>query len=384
VRRRLLIEPGPGEWRAALVEDDDAVELHVVRGERVEAGGHHLGRVLRAAPGLAALLVDIGDARPGFLPFGEIAPPGARLAEGERVLVRVRRPAQGGKAARLTMALGPDAAALRAAAAGRARPSRLDPPPSPAHSLARAVPAAPEEILVADPAAIASVRAAFPGIAVAHRIETAWPVALDALVEEALAATLAVGGAGAVHIEATRAAVLIDVDSGTPEGTSSPEETARTANLAAARVVARQLRLRNLGGGIVVDFVGLGQRGTRERVRQALAAALAADPAQPRILGWTRLGHLEVVRPRGGVPLAEILLDDAGRPSAATVALAALRALCREARARPAQGWHLAAAPEVAAAAAAILPALIERFALRVVVEPDPARSRERFDIAPG
>ena len=123
-----------------------------------------------------------------------------------------------------------------------------------------------------------------------------WPVDLDALFDEALSPTVALAGGGSVHVDAARAAVLIDVDSGTPE-TGSPERTALAVNLAAAAVIARQLRLRSLGGGIVIDFVGLDDRAGRERVRAALAAALAADPARPQLLGWTRLGHLELVRP---------------------------------------------------------------------------------------
>ena len=63
-------------------------------------------------------------------------------------------------------------------------------------------------------------------------------------------------------------------------------------------VIARQLRLRQLGGGILIDFAALEGPRARERVRQAMIAALAGDPARPQVLGWSRLGHLEIVRPR--------------------------------------------------------------------------------------
>jgi len=231
---------------------------------------------------------------------------------------------------------------------------------------------------------IPEIRAAFPASAIVHQVQSDWPVALDPLVEEALAATLPAGATGAVHLQATRAAVLIDVDSGTPEEGGSREQTALAVNLAAATIVARQSRLRNLGGGIVVDFIGLERRGMRDKVRTALETALLPDPAQPRVLGWTRLGHLELVRSRHRRPLAEILLDDSGHKSVLTVAEEALRAVRREARASPGGTWRLRAAPEVAAAAAAILPALAERFALRIAIEPEPGRPRERFDILPG
>src|SRR5206468_3205813 len=185
---------------------------------------------------------------------------------------------------------------------------------------------------------------AFPGYAVDHQPDPEWPIDLDALFDQALVESVALPGGGFVHIEVTRGGVLVDVDSGTPE-TGTPERTGLAVNLAAARRIARQLRLRSLGGGIVVDFVGMDSRASRERVRAALAEALAPDPARPQILGWTRLGHLELVRPRRGRPLAEVLLEP--RPggalikTAATVAYEALRALRREARAQPGRSWRL-------------------------------------------
>jgi ribonuclease G len=105
LRRELLIAAGPGEWRAALLEDGAPAELFVERGDRSETGSIHLGRVIRLVPGLSAALVDIGEERPAFLPQGEVVPRGQRLHEGERVLVQIRREAQGGKAARVTMAI---------------------------------------------------------------------------------------------------------------------------------------------------------------------------------------------------------------------------------------------------------------------------------------
>ena len=167
---------------------------------------------------------------------------------------------------------------------------------------------AADRIVVDEPGAIPEIRAAFPDAEVVHEPESQWPVDLDMLFDEALSPTIALAGGGSVHIEMAKAATLIDVDSGTPES-GSPEQTALAINLAAAAVIARQLRLRRLGGSIVVDFVGLDDRGARERVRAALARALAADPARPEILGWTRLGHLELVRPRRLRPLAEVLLE---------------------------------------------------------------------------
>jgi ribonuclease G len=431
--RELLISVGPGEWRAALLEAGVPVELYVERGDHNEVGSLHLGRVVRLLPALGAALVDIGDDRPAFLPEREVILPGKRLHEGERVVVQIRREAQGGKPARVTMKVPPtlalprsrgreregaalplsriagegaerseggDGVAQAEASAGRWRdilerasrlepPARLDPAASFGGVLARSVPGDPEAILVDDPAAILEIRAAFPGSAVAHISETEWPTDLDTVFDEALSETLTLPRGGSVHFEATRAGMMIDVDTGTPE-TGSPERTELTTNLVAAGSIARQIRLRNSGGGIVVDFVGLDSRSSREKVRAAFAEALAPDPANPQLLGWTRLGRFELVRPRRGRPLAEALLEP--RPggalvkTAVTVAHEALRALRRAARAQPGRQWRLTVAPDVAAAlagpAADAVRQAEQRFARAVAIEADRSHDRERFQIS--
>jgi ribonuclease G len=445
----LLITAGPGEWRAALLEDGVPVELFVERGDWREAGSIHLGRVRRLLPALGAMLVDIGDDRPAFLRAREVLPRGRQLDEGERVIVQILREAQGGKAARLTTSVAlrgalvelrwgrpgirggetlssADRANLSAvageAAAGvrllrpepldaliaevmdlnrrwrdildravrLAPPARLDPPLSFGAALAARLPAAPGQILVDDPAIVPELRGVFPDTVMQHKPEAEWPVELDAVFDQGLAETVGLAGGGSIHFEAARTAVLIDVDSGTP-ATGSLETTGLAFNLAAAEIIARQIRLRNLGGGIVIDFVGLEDRKLRERVRYTLAEALMPDPARPQILGWTRLGHIELVRPRRGRPLAEALLKP--RPggalvkTAVTMAHEVLRALRREARAQPGRRWHLTVTPDVAAAlagvAAAALRAIEERFGRTIAIEADPSLGRDRFQITP-
>ena len=95
------------------------------------------------------------------------------------------------------------------------------------------------------------------------------------------------------------------------------------ANLAVVPVLARQIRLRNFSGAILVDFAGLPAR-RRGSLAPALHAALAEDPLRPRLLGFTALGLAEIVRPRVHPPLHELLAG----PHAA--GLAALRRIAAE------------------------------------------------------
>src|SRR5207302_4625697 len=101
LRRDLLISAGPGEWRAAWLEDGIAAELHVERGDAAPAGTIHLGRVLRLVAGLDAALIDIGAERSGFLPVRATAA-AAELNEGARIVVQIRREAQRRKGALLS------------------------------------------------------------------------------------------------------------------------------------------------------------------------------------------------------------------------------------------------------------------------------------------
>lgn len=388
MRRELLISAGPGEWRAALLEDGSPVELRVERGDGMEAGSVHLGRVWRLAPSLGAAFVDIGGARPAFLPQSEVFPRGRRLNEGEATIVQIRREAQGGKAARLSTRV-PAAGDIAVCTPDLQPPARLCPASGYAAALA-GVFADIEQIVVDETAALPQIRAAFPEAAVAVLPETEWPYDLDALFDEALSPTVALADGGSVHFEQTHAAMLIDVDSGTPD-LGSPERTALAINLAATTAIARHIRLRNLAGGIVVDFVGLDDRNAGERVRAALARGLTHDPLQPQILGWTRLGHLELMRRRRTRPLADALLEAATDRSLAktalTVAHEALRAVRRAARAQPGCRWQLSAAPPVAAAfageAATAVHALEQRLGRKIAITADPSLGHDRFQIAP-
>src|SRR5262249_37624600 len=131
-------------------------------------------------------------------------------------------------------------------------------------------------------------------------------------VSEAVAAALApcvpVKGGGALTIEHTAAATLIDVDSGRSEGRRAPGVAALGTNPAAAAEVARQIQLRSLAGPIIIDFIGMHRRDDRRQVQDSLSAALAGD-RDTEVLGWTRLGHLELVRKRRRAPLAELLFE---------------------------------------------------------------------------
>lgn len=114
-------------------------------------------------------------------------------------------------------------------------------------------------------------------------------------------------GGGSIVIDRTEAMTVVDVNGGER---ANPLAT----NLEAARQVARQLRLRNLGGIVVVDFIDMRGRGERERLLAELTGAVAADPAAVEVHGMTRLGLVEMTRARRGPAVPDLLAGGAGDP----------------------------------------------------------------------
>ncbi|WP_042695133.1 ribonuclease E/G [Azospirillum sp. B506] len=110
--------------------------------------------------------------------------------------------------------------------------------------------------------------------------------------------SLALGGS--LVIERTEALTVVDVNAGER---GNPLEV----NLDAAAEIARQLRLRNVGGIVVVDFVNMRNRGDAERVLAALSQAVESDPVQTQVYGMSKLGLVELTRARRGTPLAALL-----------------------------------------------------------------------------
>lgn len=103
-------------------------------------------------------------------------------------------------------------------------------------------------------------------------------------------------------IEPTRALIAVDVNTGAD---TSPA-AALKANIAALRELPRQLRLRGLGGQVVVDVAPMPKR-DRATLEQQLRVALKGESAETSVAGWTPLGHLEIQRKRDRAPLARLL-----------------------------------------------------------------------------
>jgi ribonuclease G len=390
--------PGAG---IAFLREGEAITVQVTKEARADKAAG-LSTRLR----LSGRFLDFTPGRAGVA-----AAKGVPAAERERLLAAVRQIAAHGDGlvlrARASGAapadLAGDAESLRArwlaieAARARLRaPAPLEPPPTPlATLLAEFAPAAPD-IVIDDRAAFAAAR----GWLARHQPELVDRLTLHREttplfehygiggdIAAALASRVPLEDGGAITVELTAAATMIDVDSGS-RMRGGAQRAILATNLMAAREAARQIRLRNLAGPIVIDFVGMRERGGRDRVRDALAAALA-DDGDAEVLGWTRLGHLELVRKRRSAPLTELLFERTPGGGLAktpmTVALEALRALAREAESAPVLAPCLRVHPDVAAAlmgdAAAARQELETRLGRPIEIIAEPGRPRAGFDI---
>lgn len=109
---------------------------------------------------------------------------------------------------------------------------------------------------------------------------------------------------GYLVIQQTEALIVIDVNTGKYVGQRSLEETVVHTNLEAAREIARQLRLRNLGGIIIIDFIDMTAKGDQQQVIEVLETACARDKTKSQVLGLTQLGLVEMTRKKVGQTLA--------------------------------------------------------------------------------
>ncbi len=108
-------------------------------------------------------------------------------------------------------------------------------------------------------------------------------------------------------IEQTEAMTTIDINTGAFVGHHNLEETIFNTNIEAAKAIAHQLQLRNLGGMILIDFIDMQSDEHRERVLSSLRQALAEDRVKTNVNGFTQLGLVEMTRKRTRESLAHIL-----------------------------------------------------------------------------
>ena len=402
--REILINVGPRETRAALIEEGIVQEIFVERASRRRLVSNlYKGRVMRVLPGMQAAFLDIGLERTAFLHVddivsppleaGEPAPAGAAtdidvrrlLSPGDELLVQVIKDPIGTKGARLTtfvtlparyLVYLPQGEGMGVSAKieeedervrlktllGQLRPQgggfilRTAAQGATAEGLRedieylerlwrhvrqRALASPPGAVVHEDlPLALRLLRDELSrGVGVV-RVDSAETLArmcefaaefmpgvaarlelyggprpifdlhgVEAEIGRALERRVMLRSGGHLVIEQTEAMTTIDVNTGGYVGHRNLEETSFRTNLEAAEAIGRQLRLRNLGGIIIIDFIDMHAEAHRRQILAALERSLAGDRAQSRIVSLSPLGLVEMTRKRTRESLSHLLCE---------------------------------------------------------------------------
>lgn len=431
----ILVNVGPTETRAALIENGVVQEIYIERAQhKGYVGNIYLGKVVRVLPGMQAAFVDIGQDRAGFIHAADIAPLNKDgmeerspevgdirelVREGKSLLVQVTKDPIGSKGARLTTHLSVSARYLvympqtqhigvsnrieessererlrgavellaaehaeykggfiiRTVAEGVSEEElRADIPfvYKLWHDLADTIKAAKAPAIIYEdlPLFMRTVRdlmrpqiekvridsreayqrmenfAKHYAPEIGGRIEH-YPgerplfdlYGVETELARALDTQVILKSGGYLVIEQTEAMCTIDINTGAFVGHRNLEETIFKTNLEAAAAIARQLRLRNLGGIIIIDFIDMTDQEHQRQVLRTLEKALEKDRAKTTINGVSGLGLVEMTRKRTRESLGQSLCEPCpmcggrGRlKSAETVCYEIFREILREAR----------------------------------------------------
>lgn len=432
----ILVNVGPTETRAALVENGSVQEVYIERTQRKGfVGNIYKGKVVRVLPGMQAAFVDIGHERAGFLHVADVMPLDADgveerqpesvdirelVREGQDILVQVTKDPISTKGARLTTHLSvsarylvymphtrhvgvsnriedeeererlrglveeitrdyagtyPGGFIVRTVAEGATREDLQADIPFVYklwHDLADTVKTAkaPSGIYEDLPLYMRTIRdlmrphiekiridsresftrmnkfATHYAPEIGGRIEH-YPgerplfdlYGVEEEIQKALDNKVMLKSGGHLVIEQTEAMSTIDVNTGAFVGHRNLEETIFKTNMEAAAAIARQLRLRNLGGIIIIDFIDMRDAEHQRQVLRTLEKAMEKDRAKTKITGVSELGLVEMTRKRTRESLSQVLCAPCpvcqGRgqlKSAETVCYEIFREILREAR----------------------------------------------------
>lgn len=125
--------------------------------------------------------------------------------------------------------------------------------------------------------------------------------------ERALKKEVPLRDGGSVIIEETEAMVVIDVNSGGADVRSDREETVYQINCAAAKEITRQIRLRNLAGIIIIDFIDMKNKAHQSALFNLMKQEVKKDPRKTQVHDITKLGLMELTRQRGLLPLSKVM-----------------------------------------------------------------------------
>ncbi|WP_112181484.1 MULTISPECIES: ribonuclease E/G [Paraliobacillus] len=141
------------------------------------------------------------------------------------------------------------------------------------------------------------------------QLEDQLPVTIEQLMKACVHPKVEASNGVSLYIEETEAMTIIDVNSGGFTGRNDKERTYLQANIYAAKEIATQVRLRNLSGIIILDFISMRNQSDKKKVLDVLREALDEDPIRSEVYGFTQLGLVEMTRKRATAPHSKLISD---------------------------------------------------------------------------
>ncbi|MGN1063008.1 MAG: ribonuclease E/G [Alphaproteobacteria bacterium] len=311
---KLITKNISSQEMAAVLDDADClVHFYIRRPERLNLGEYADGIIRAHHPALRGYFVETAKKCAVFVPSQD------KLAEGQRVCVRITKEARHGKDANGVFV-----------------------------PVIKAYPSLTETL------------AAQTGLTA----QSDWDAYdLDEQLERALDKNVSLTGGGRLMIERTEACWTIDVDS------KNATESFHVLNQTAIKEIARQVSLRHMGGLILIDFIGSKPKHEQNALDQALHHAFGSD-SLTRLLGWTCARLYEIKRMRTYAPLTDVFFDSTGHLSAISTAYAICDALQKN-----------TAAHTVVTAHPAVIEMLRPKAGIAVKLKPDIGFAIDEFDI---
>ena len=203
---------------------------------------------------------------------------------------------------------------------------------------------------------------------------------VESQIETAYQREVELNNGGSITIDQTEALVAIDINSSKATGGADIEETALKTNLEAAKEVAKQLRLRDIGGLIVIDFIDMGSLRNKRAVEDLMLESISLDRAKTQVGRISRFGLLEMSRQRLRPSLQERWTQDIG-----SLSTAVLRLIEEEAGKKKSGEVRAVVSSDMSVfllnERRSRINEIEERTSVRVVVISDTSRSDNRFEV---
>ena len=317
---KLIITNYRGRMCAMLLQNDRLTSIRVLSGNSGKIGAVYIGKVKNVVKNINACFVEIADEEICYLPFKQIETPevlnrtfDGRLIEGDELLVQITKDAQKTKQATVSAILNGIDNDLLQKAKYRTCFSCMKEAPSELESFITETKDLFCEIVTDDNDYHALLKELCDKINfnVSIRIYQDSQLSLSSIygiqskMDIALERRIWLKSGAYLIIEPTEALTVIDVNTGKYDAKKEIDETFRRINIEAAEEIALQIKLRNLSGIILVDFINMKRREDKSMLIEYMKELVSTDPVKTTIVDMTPLGLLEITRQKYNKPLRE-------------------------------------------------------------------------------